>query len=76
MIDTAIKCAAETVALSEVLRARMLRGDKGISADDVLRTTRAADALMRRLHLDRHKAQPSGPSLSDYLQCQGEGGGA
>jgi len=67
----AIRRCAETVALSEDLRARMLRGED-VSPDDVLRTTRAADALTRRLHLDR-KAQPQQVSLADYLRANGEG---
>jgi hypothetical protein len=46
ILSTAIRRCAETVALSEDLRARMLRGEN-VSADDVLRTTRAADALTR-----------------------------
>jgi hypothetical protein len=67
VLDAAIRRAAETVALSEDLRARMLRGE-AVDPDDVLRTTRAADALTRRLHLDRHKRQLTTPSLSDYLR--------
>jgi hypothetical protein len=66
---TAIRRAAETVALSEDLRARMLRGEN-ISADDVLRASRTADLLTRRLHLDRHK-RPEGPSLADLLREAG-----
>jgi hypothetical protein len=64
--DAAICRAAETVALSEDLRARMLRGE-GVSPDDVLRTTRAADALTRRLHLDRRSTTQQQPSLAQYL---------
>ena len=71
VISTAIRRCAETVALSEDLRARMLRGE-AVSADDVLRTTRAADALTRRLHLDRHNATHQ-PKLSDYLAARGGG---
>lgn len=71
LTSTAINRCAETVALSEHLRARMLRGDD-VSPDDVLRTTRAADALTRRLQLDRHKARPRAPTLSDYLRQAGE----
>jgi hypothetical protein len=44
VMSTAIRRCAETVALSEDLRARMLRGE-AVSADDVLRTTRAASRL-------------------------------
>jgi hypothetical protein len=69
IMATAIKRCAETVALSEDLRARMLRGEEKVSPDDVLRTTRAADALTRRLHLDRRK--PAQASLADYLRGQG-----
>ena len=64
---TAIRRAAETVALSEDLRARMLRGED-VSPDDVLRTTRAADALTRRLHLDRR--QPKTMGLTEYLAAR------
>jgi hypothetical protein len=67
--STAIRRCAETVALSEDLRARMLRGE-AVSADDVLRTTRAADALTRRLHLDRRNATQQ-RKLSDYLAAHG-----
>jgi len=63
--DAAIRRCAETVALSEDLRARMLRGEN-ISADDVLRASRTADLLTRRLHLERHKRR-DGPSLGDLL---------
>jgi hypothetical protein len=66
---TAIRRCAETVALSEDLRARMLRGE-AVSADDVLRTTRAADALTRRLHLDQRNVKQT-PTLSDYLAARG-----
>jgi hypothetical protein len=67
---TAIRRAAETTALSEHLRARMLRGEP-VSADDVLRASRTADLLTRRLELDR-KPKPSSPSLSTYLAQRGE----
>jgi hypothetical protein len=66
VMATAIRRAAETTALSEDLRAKMLRGAV-VSPDDVLRTTRAADALTRRLHLDRHTPKPA-PSLGDLLR--------
>jgi hypothetical protein len=66
--STAIRRCAETVALSEDLRARMLRGE-GVSADDVLRASRTADLLTRRLHLGRNTAQQ--PSLSTYLAGRG-----
>jgi hypothetical protein len=65
----AIRRCAETVALSEDLRARMLRGED-VSPDDVLRMTRAADALTRRLNLDRHKPQPTTPSLGQLLAAR------
>jgi hypothetical protein len=69
IMGAAIRRAAEITALSERLRGRMLRGDPDVSADDALRTTRAADALTRRLHLDRRKPT-STPSLSSYLAAR------
>jgi hypothetical protein len=69
VMSTAIRRCAETVALSEDLRARMLRGE-AVSADDVLRTTRAADALTRRLHLDRRNTKQA-PTLAAYLAARG-----
>ena len=62
---TAIRRAAETTALSEDLRARMLRGE-AVSADDVLRASRTADLLTRRLHLDRRNTTQT-PTLSTFL---------
>jgi len=72
---TAIARAAETVALSEHLRARMLRGE-AVSADDTLRATRTAELLTRRL-LARVERQPldHGPSLADIMR-EGNDGGA
>jgi hypothetical protein len=67
--SAAIRRAAETVALSEDLRARMLRGD-AVSPDDALRASRTADLLTRRLHLDRHAKPPPSPSLADYLRSR------
>jgi hypothetical protein len=72
VMSTAIRRCAETVALSEDMRARMLRGES-VSPDDVLRTTRAADALTRRLHLDRRNTKQQ-PSLADLLRARDEGG--
>lgn len=66
----AIARAAETTALSESLRARMLRGE-AVSPDDVLRLTRTADLLTRRLHLDQRNAKQV-PSLADYLAARGD----
>jgi hypothetical protein len=62
----AIARAAETTVLAEHLRAQMLRGAP-ISADDVLRASRTADLLTRRLHLDRHRKAAEAPTLSSYL---------
>jgi hypothetical protein len=73
----AIRSAAETQALAEMLRARALRGDPNVSIDDTLRLTRTAEAMTRRLHLDRHKQPAATPSLTDYLAARGgEQGGA
>jgi hypothetical protein len=65
VMSAAIRRCAETVALSESLRARALRGEP-VSADDVLRITRTADVLTRRLlHLGQ-RAQRA-PTLDEYL---------
>ena len=66
---TAIRRAAECITLSEDLRARALNGES-ISPDDVLRSSRTADLMTRRLHLDRRK--PPEPSLAQYLVARGE----
>jgi hypothetical protein len=65
---TAIKRCAETTALSEDLRARVLRGE-AIPPDDVNRASRTADLMTRRL-LERAKPQPMGPTLSDLLHAE------
>ena len=72
VMSTAIRRCAETIALSEDLRARMLRGE-ACQPDDVLRASRTADLLTRRLHLDRRNTR-SQPSLADYMRARGEGG--
>jgi hypothetical protein len=67
VIAAAITRAAETVALSEDMRARMLRGD-AVSPDDVLRMTRTADFLTRKLlALERRDKPDAGPSLDDIM---------
>jgi hypothetical protein len=63
----AIRRAAETQALAEMLRARALRGDPNVSIDDTLRLTRTAEAMTRRLRLDRHKQPAATPTLQQYL---------
>ena len=62
----AITRCAETIALSEQIRARALRGDPTASVDDALRLSRTAEAMTRRL-IDRHKAAPPTQSLAQYL---------
>jgi len=68
VVSVSVRRAAECIALSEDLRARALRGES-ISPDDVLRSSRTADLMTRRLHLDRRTKQA--PSLADYLRGQG-----
>src|SRR5215472_9009361 len=63
----AIRRAAETTALSEDLRARMLRGEPVVSIDHMTRLSRTADLLTRRLHLDRYKVQQPRETLAQYL---------
>jgi hypothetical protein len=67
-LAAAIRRAAEVTALAEHLRARALRGED-VSPDDVLRMSRTSDALIRRLHLDRHRSPaPAQQSLQQYLR--------
>jgi hypothetical protein len=75
LVAAAIRRAAETVALAEKWRARMLRGER-VSTETVLRLTRTADLLTRKLGLDKPRPQPAGPSLADYLRAHHDGGGA
>ena len=70
VMATAIRRCAETVALSEDLRARMLRGES-ISPDDVLRSSRTADLMTRRLRLDDRRNAKRQPGLSEYLAQRG-----
>ena len=72
MTLTAITRCAETIALSEHVRARALRGDPTASVDDALRLSRTAEAMTRRL-IDRHKAVPSSQSLAQYLGRRQDG---
>lgn len=67
IVDTAIRRAAELTALAEAASGRALRSDPKVTLDDVVRLQRSAASAVHRLHLDR-KAQPAGPSLSDYLR--------
>ena len=66
VMQTAIERCAKTIALSEQIRARALRGDPTASVDDALRLSRTAEAMTRRL-IDRHKAAPPTQSLAQYL---------
>jgi hypothetical protein len=67
LMQTAIERTAETIALSEQVRARVLRGDLTVSIDDALRLSRSAEAMTKRLCLDRHKQPAATPSLQQYL---------
>jgi hypothetical protein len=73
VLDTAIRRACELTALAEEASARALRSDPQVSLDDVVRLQRSAASAVHRLHLDR-RAQPAGPSLSDYLRARQEAG--
>jgi hypothetical protein len=67
VMQTAILRCAETIALSEQVRAQALRGVPGASVDDALRLSRSAEAMTKRLCLDRHKQPAATPSLQQYL---------
>jgi hypothetical protein len=68
IVARTIQKAAELQALADELRQRRLKGDEGVSPDDIVRLDRLADISVKRLQLDRVKAAPSGPSLSDILR--------
>jgi hypothetical protein len=69
--ETAIRRASELRALSEALRARALRGDEMVSADDIVRVERLAEQAERALRLDqRERERERVPSLADYLKQQ------
>jgi hypothetical protein len=70
VLSTAIRRCAETIALSEQVRAQALRGVPGASVDDALRLSRSAEAMTRRL-IDRRNTKQQQPSLIDYLAMRG-----
>jgi hypothetical protein len=71
VVALSVQRAAELQALAEDLRWRALRGDPDATPNAVVRITRLADLSVKRLQLDRHKAQPGGPSLADILREAG-----
>jgi hypothetical protein len=50
--------ASELTALAEDMRAKMLRGEADVCADDLVRVTRLADMAVRRLTLPTGLAKP------------------
>jgi hypothetical protein len=74
VLDTAIRRAAELTALAEAASARALRSDPKVTLDDVVRLQRTAALAVHRLHLDRHRPQPTGPTLGEYLAGMREDG--
>jgi hypothetical protein len=64
----AVGRAAELVAISEQLRADVLRG-LPVSADDIVRVERVAASALRALHLPSASSKPA-PTLADYLKQQ------
>lgn len=75
LVATEIQRCAETIVISEDLRAQMLRGEP-VSAETVLRATRTADLLTRRLQPDRQPVSavsaaadpaPAELTLAEYL---------
>jgi hypothetical protein len=66
-VSAAIVAAAEMQSLAEDLRRRALRGEP-IPPDDVVRTQRTADLMVRRL-VDRPQPQPDPDhALAEYLR--------
>src|SRR5262245_17092092 len=58
--------ASELTALAEDMRAKMLRGEADVCADDLVRVTRLADTAVRRLNLPSADSKAA-PSLAEYL---------
>jgi hypothetical protein len=63
--NAAVMRCAEVTALAEVTRGKMLRGER-VSTETVLRLSRTADLLTRKLGLDR--AKPRELALPDPLE--------
>jgi hypothetical protein len=59
--------ASELTALAEDMRAKMLRGEADVCADDLVRVTRLADASVRRLNLPPSAASKPTPTLADII---------
>lgn len=57
--------AAELAVVAELTRAQFIEG-RGVSADDVVRTSRAASLAERRLGIAERQSK-RGPNLADYL---------
>jgi len=72
-LEGRISKAAELSALAEDLRARMLRGERDVCADDLVRMQRLADASVRALGLDRKREadRPKGQTLGALLTRTG-----
>jgi hypothetical protein len=66
VMDAAVRRAAEVTVLSEQMRAKMLRGER-VNTETMLRLSRTADLAVRRLRLDKVKAQPSEPTVAEYV---------
>jgi hypothetical protein len=63
--------ASELTALAETMRAKMLRGEADVCADDLVRVTRLADTAVRRLALPSAASKPT-PTLGDLLRVDHE----
>jgi hypothetical protein len=57
LIERVMK-ASELTALAEDMRAKMLRGEADVCADDLVRVTRLADVSVKRLALPTGSAKP------------------
>jgi predicted phage gp36 major capsid-like protein len=63
----AVRRAAELVAIAEQARLKHLRGEQGISLEDLVRLDSACDRALRRLGLSKPSAPKPGAKLDEHL---------
>lgn len=66
LVATKIIACAEMTAMAEVLRGKVMDGDKSVAANEAVRCSRAAELMMRQLGVDRRKGRPNA-TLEQYL---------
>jgi len=70
VVAVRINDAAHLQAIAERSRERFLADDAGVSADDLVRLERKAEAAVKALGIGR-AVKPQGPTLAEYLRAKG-----